>query len=245
MNRILVYPQSIAPDVIARAFPAEEPLLVHSKSECADALVHGPSIDRLIVQRDAYGPEYQSFFSSLRLHFPFLEIVLIAPLGPTPLPNGCHFIDGSEEPAKISAAIAALSRAPRLADQRHGIRFDWPLRGQLSSAGRETACKVRDFSCTGAFLETDAALQVGDGAALKVEFLNSRMTVSCEIIRVRAAGPVEPGGYGVCFLDLSGSARELSERIVRDAVVQALLHPEQETAVPALSEEDLVNPGFD
>jgi hypothetical protein len=245
MNRIVVYPQSITPEVITSAFPAHEPLLVHSKSECAEALVSEAAIDCLIVQRDAYGPEYQSFFSSIKLHFPFLEIVLIAPVGPTSPPDGCHFIDGSAGQAELSGMIAAFSKAPRMADQRHGIRFDWPLRGQLVADGKEASCKVRAFSSSGAFLETDAAFQTGSAATLTVEFLNSRMTVSCENIRRQEARTGEPAGYGVRFFDLSGQARELSERIVRDAVIQALLFPEQEISVPTLTGEDLLIPGFD
>jgi hypothetical protein len=245
MNRIVVYPQSIAPEVITSAFTAHEPLLVHSKSTCAEALVAEAGIDCLVVQRDVYGPEYQSFFSSLKLHFPFLEIVLIAPPGPTPPPEGGHFIDGSAEDADISGGIAAFLQAPRMADHRRGIRFDWPLRGQLSVGGEEVSCKVRAFSCSGAFLETDVEFQIGSVANLKVEFLNSHMTVTCENIRRHEAETGETQGYGVRFLDLSSPARELSERIVRDAVIQALLYPEQERQAPSLTSEDLLIPGFD
>jgi hypothetical protein len=245
MNRIVVYPQSIEPEVITGAFPSCEPLLVHSKSECAEALVGESAIDCLVAQRDVFGPEYLSFFSSLRLHFPFLEIVLIAPAGPTSPPEGCHFIDSSEGQADIAGRMAAFSRAPRMADKRRGIRFDWPLRGQLAVGGQESFCKVRDFSFSGAFLETDVPFEAGSAATLRVEFLNSHMTVSCENIRRQEARNGEPAGYGVRFLDLSGSARELSERIVHDALIQALLYPEQEASVPSLTEEDLLIPGFD
>jgi hypothetical protein len=245
MNRIVVFPQSIEPNVITSAFPDHEPLLVHSKSQCAEALVGEPAIDCVIVQRDVFGPEFQSFFSSLKLHFPYLEIILIAPVGPTSLPDGCYFIDGSAGHEDIAGRMAAYSRTPRMANHRSGIRFDWPLRGQLAIGGREAPCKVRDFSFSGAFLETDVVFPAGSAATLRVEFLNSQMTVSCENIRRQEAGTGELAGYGVHFLDLSRSAHELSERIVHDAVIQALLYPEQETAVPSLTEEDLLIPGFD
>jgi hypothetical protein len=255
MNRIVVFPQSIAPEVITGAFTTHEPLLVHSKSECATALVGELSVDCLVVQRDVYGPEYQSFLASLKLHFPLLEIVLVAPAGLTSPPDGCHFIDGSPGDADLTDAIAVFLEAPRMADHRRGIRFDWPLRGQLEAGGQKASCKVRAFSSSGAFLEIDAAsltaaavdraFQVGAVATLSVEFLNSSMTVSCENIRRQDAQGSEPAGYGVRFLDFSEQARELSERIVRDALIQALLYPEQEPVIPTLSGEDLLVPGFE
>jgi hypothetical protein len=255
MSRIVVFPQSIDPAAVTAAFPAHEPLLVHSKSECAAALVGAPSIDCLVVQRDVYGPEYQAFLSSLKLHFPFLEIILVAPAGPTSPPDGCHFIDGPADDAGLTAAIAACVKAPRMADHRGGIRFDWPLRGQLEAGGQKASCKVRAFSYSGAFLEIDAplqagaaidgAFQIGAAAALRVEFLNSFMTVSCECIRRQDAQGSEPAGYGVRFLDISDQARELGGRIVRDALIQALLYPEQEPVIPTLSGDDLLVPGFE
>ena len=245
MNRIVVYPQSIEPEVITSAFPTHEPLLVSSKSECAAALVTEPGIDCLLVQRDVYGPEYQLFLSTLKLHFPFLEIVLIAPVGPTSPPEGCHFIDGAADGADLADRLEEFSRVPRIVDHRRGIRFDWPLRGELSVGGQDTRCKVRAFSSSGAFLETDAAFPTGSAAALKVEFLNSHMTVRCENIRRQEADAGQPAGCGVRFLDLSAPARELSERIVRDAVIRALMYPEEERQAPELTGEDLLIPGFD
>jgi PilZ domain len=245
MNRIVVFPQSIAPEALTRAFPAHEALTVRSKSECANALVTETGIDFLVVQRDVYGPEYQLFLSSLKAHFPFLVIILIAPAGPTPPPDGCQFIDGSADDTDLAGDLEAFSRTPRTPDQRRGVRFDWPLGGRLSVGGSEASCKVRAFSSSGAFLETDAGFPAGSTASLRVEFLNSHMTVTCENIRRQEAETGEPGGYGVRFRDLSSAARELSERIVRDAVIQALLYPEQEQQVPVLTSEELLIPGFD
>jgi hypothetical protein len=257
MNRIVIFSESVSTQIITSAFPMHEPLVVHSKSECAGTLVGEAAIDCLVVQRDIYGPEYQAFLSSIHHHFPLLEIVLIAPGGPTAPPDGCRFLDGSAGDADLAGRIAAVSQAARAADHRHGIRYDWPLVGHLASGGREVSCKVRAFSSSGAFLETDAAApadtaaeadmaaQADAAAILRIEFLNSQMTVKCEIVRRQEAGATEPGGCGVRFLDLSVPALEFCERIVRDAVVQALLYPEQEKAVPAMTDEDLLIPGYD
>ena len=159
MNRIVIFSESVSREILTSAFPMHEPLVAHSKSECANILVDETSIDCLVVQRDIYGPEYQSFLSSIRHHFPLLEVVLIAPGGPTPPPDGCYFIDGSAGDADLAGRITAVSPAARAADHRHGIRYDWPLVGHLASGGREVSCKVRAFSSSGAFLEADAAAQ--------------------------------------------------------------------------------------
>jgi hypothetical protein len=245
MNRIVIFSESVSTEIITSAFPMHEPLVVHSKSECAGTLVREAAIDCLVVQRDIYGPEYQSFLSSIQHHFPLLEVVLIAPGGPTAPPDGCRFLDWSAGDADLAGRIAAVSQAARAADHRHGIRYDWPLVGHLASGGREVSCKVRAFSSSGAFLEADAAAQTDTAAILRIEFLNSQMTVKCEIVRRQEASAEEPGGCGVRFLDLSVPALEFCERIVRDAVVQALLYPEQEKAVPAMTDEDLLIPGYD
>jgi len=69
-----------------------------------------------------YGPEYQSFLSSIKRHFPLLEVLLIAPNGPTPLLDGCHFIDDSIEDKELVGKIIALTQAARARDRPHGIR---------------------------------------------------------------------------------------------------------------------------
>jgi hypothetical protein len=151
-NRVVVFTESLSEELIAGAFPQLEPLVVGSKSECANALVSGAAIDCLVVQRDVYGPEYQSFLSSIKQHFPLLEVLLIAPGGPTPPPDGCHFIDDSIQDEELVGKITALAQAARERDQRHGIRYDWPLGGHLLFGKRKTPCKVRSFSSSGAFL---------------------------------------------------------------------------------------------
>jgi hypothetical protein len=251
MNRVVVFTESVSAELIAGAFPQVESLVVGSKSECANALVGEAAIDCLVVQRDVYGPEYQSFLSSIKRHFPVLEVILIAPDGPTPPPDGCHFIGDSIQDAELVGRITALAQAARASDQRHGIRYDWPLRGHLQFDNWETPCKVRSFSSSGAFLEMGEAFQTGathETAAapiLRVEFLNSHITVKCELVRQAEADRGESAGHGVRFLDFPSQAHEFCERIVCDAVLQALLHPEEEQSVPTLTDEDLTIPGFD
>ena len=46
MNRLVVFTESVSAELIAGAFPQLEPLVVGSKSECANALVPRPSSSR-------------------------------------------------------------------------------------------------------------------------------------------------------------------------------------------------------
>ncbi len=250
MKNIVIFAESVSAELIAGAFPQLEPLIVNSKSECAAALVSGAAIDCLVVQRDAYGQEYQSFLASIKKHFSLLEVLLITPKAPTSLPEGCHFVDGSTT-KRLLSEITAFSRAIYMSDHRQGIRFDWPLGGLFSWGSREIPCKVRSLSSSGAFLEMAETLpaattpEAATEGVLKVEFLNSRMSVKCEIARRQDAGHGAPAGCGVRFVELSSRAQEFCERIICDAVVQALLSPEEEKRIPTLFEEDLLIPGFD
>jgi hypothetical protein len=251
MNHVVVFTESVSAELISGAFRQHKPLIVGSKSECANALVGGAVIDCVVIQRDAYDPEYQSFLSSIKQHFPLLEVLLIAPDGPIPVPDGCHFIDDSIQDEELVGRITALAQAARARDQRHDIRYDWPLGGHLQYGNRETPCKIRSFSSSGAFLEMseafriDATRETAEATILKVEFLNSQITVKCEIVRRQKAHRGEPAGYGVRFLEFSSRAHEFCERIVCDAVLQALLHPEEEKRIPTLDEADLIIPGYD
>jgi len=70
--------------------------------------------------------------------------------------------------------------------------------------------------------------------------------MKCEVGHRQETGWGQPMGYGVRFLELSSRTHEFCQRIVCDAVLQALLYPEEEKRIPTLDQGDpLIIPGYD
>ena len=88
-------------------------------------------------------------------------------------------------------------------------------------------------------------LPVGRGGILRISFQNSRLVTRCEVLDPRQASSKLPSGFAVRFSTLSDDSAKLIDRIVQDALLQTLLQPENEPAIPTLGEEDLSISGFE
>ena len=75
-------------------------------------------------------------------------------------------------------------------------------------------------------------------------FQNFSLQTGYEVLDTRRASSNLPDGFGVRFTDLSDEARSRLERIVRDALVRALLEPESEPQLPSLGDDELLPVGF-
>jgi hypothetical protein len=77
-----------------------------------------------------------------------------------------------------------------------------------------------------------------------VRFQNFSLETACQVLDTRRASSRLPDGFGVRFLDLGAEAQARLDRIVRDALVQAILEPESEPELPSLDAEELLPGGF-
>jgi hypothetical protein len=203
-------------------------LETRSPAELARRLVGEPDILCLVLQSGLQLPE--GFLESLQASFPVLPVFLV-PDGPS-----------AGELADLAARIASLRRQER----RQNPRFDWPLRGSLSLPGAEPETyDLRALSASGAFLQCPGpCLPAGSRGRLRVQFRNFSLETGCEVLDTRRASSNLPDGFGVRFTGLSEDAQAHLDRIVRDALVRALLEPESEPELPSLGDGELLPGGF-
>jgi hypothetical protein len=104
---------------------------------------------------------------------------------------------------------------------------------------------LRALSSSGAFLHCEGPCPPsGSRGRLRVRFQNFSMETACEVLDTRRASSRLPDGFGVRFTDLGAEGQSLLDRIVRDALIQAILEPESAPALPSLGEEELLPGGF-
>jgi len=199
-----------------------------SLPELTRLLVSEPDVLCLVLQPGKHAPE--GFLDSLKACYPVLPVFLV-PEEPT-----------AGELTELSARISSLQRRER----REKPRFDWPLQGSLSLPGAEPEpYDLRALSSSGAFLQCEGPCPpAGSRGRLRVRFQNFSLETTCQVLDTRRASSRLPVGFGVRFTDLGAEAQAILDRIVRDALVQAILEPESEPALPSLGEEELLPGGF-
>ena len=104
---------------------------------------------------------------------------------------------------------------------------------------------VKEGLCfEGAFLESDGCpLPPGMVAEISIYFQNVRMTAQCEIMEPRNASSNLPFGFPVRFRSLSQESKTTINTIVKDALFQILIEPQDEPEIPTL-DEDLLTTDF-
>ena len=192
----------------------------------------------VIVQVQRLDDETRRFLAALKTHFPLLETVAVASEPLAGLPPGILRVDPND-----SAGAGALFRRRCEAtekERREKLRFDWPLQGELSVDGVEwTRLGVRSLSASGAFLHYEGSPErFGSVADLRIEFEDTTLRTRCQILGSRLSSSNLPTGFSVRFTDLSESAARAIDSIVKNALMEALLHPEAEPRFPSLDEED-------
>ena len=228
MDAVLLYAGGPETRNTLAALDAYRVLEAGTPAELTRLLAGEPDILCLVIQE---GPELPAgFLESLKASFPVLSVYLL-PARPS-----------AGELGDLAARIAPLHRLER----RGKPRFDWPLRGYLSLTGaQEEAYDLRALSASGAFLQCPGPCpQAGSRGRLRVLFQNFSLQTGYEVLDTRRASSNLPDGFGVRFTDLSDEARSRLERIVRDALVRALLEPESEPQLPSLGDDELLPVGF-
>jgi hypothetical protein len=199
-----------------------------SLAELARLLVGEPSVLCLVLQPGKHAPE--DFLESLKACYPVLPVFLV------------HQEPTAGELADLAARIGSLERRER----REKPRFDWPLQGSLSLPGaQDKPYGLRALSSGGAFLHCEGPCpQAGSRGRLRVRFGNFSLETACEVLDTRTASSRLPDGFAVRFTDLGADAQALLDRLVRDALVRAILEPENEPELPSLGAEELLPGGF-
>ena len=199
-----------------------------SLAELARQLVGEQSVLCLVLQPGKHAPE--EFLESLQACYPVLPVFLV------------HEEATAGELTDLAARIGSLERRER----REKPRFDWPLQGSLSLPGAEPMpYDLRALSSSGAFLRCEGPCPpAGSRGRLRVRFRNFGLETACEVLDSRRASSRLPDGFAVRLTELGAEAQALLDRIVRDALVQAILEPESEPALPTLGAEELLPGGF-
>jgi hypothetical protein len=213
---------------LAAALSGHQLRTAGSLAELTRLLVGEPGVLCLVLQPGKHAPE--EYLESLKASYPVLPVFLV------------HEEPTDGELADLSSRITSLQRRER----REKPRFDWPLQGSLSLPGSEPApYDLRALSSSGAFLQCGGPCPpAGIRGRLRVRFQNFSLETACEVLDTRRASSRLPDGFGVRFLDLGAEAQARLDRIVRDALVQAILEPDSEPELPSLDAEELLPGGF-
>ena len=228
MDEVLVFSPGRGAHDLQAALAAHRLHTAGSLAELTRLLVGEPGVLCLVLQPGKHAPE--DYLESLKASFPVLPVFLV------------HEEPTAGELAELSQRIASLE----LRERREKPRFDWPLQGSLSLAGSEPEpFDLRALSSSGAFLQCGGPCPpAGSRGRLSVRFRNFSLETACEVLDTRMASSRLPDGFGVRFTELGAEAQARLDRIVRDALVQAILEPDCEPELPSLGEEELLPGGF-
>jgi hypothetical protein len=227
METVLLYAKGPSMRNIVAELEDFNVLELEGPAELARRLVVEPGVLCLVLQ----SPELpEDFEESLQAFFPTLPVFLL-PDQPT-----------AGELQELAARLGSL----RPHERRERPRFDWPLRGTLSLPGTMAASHdLRNLSSSGAFLHCAGPCPpAGSRGRLRVLFPNFSLETDCEVLDERRSSSRHPDGFAVRFTNLSEKARARLDRMVRDALVRALLEPRSGTAPPMLGEGEPLPAGF-
>jgi len=80
--------------------------------------------------------------------------------------------------------------------------------------GKLVTWKVRDLSATGAFIETQGPLSLGDVLELEISLQNRTIRATAVVVRIQEPNWMYPGGVGVEFQGLDDDARHSLDSVV-------------------------------
>ncbi len=249
MDKIIVYSESLEIHKIVSALPEQDIVPAASTVELARAIVEQSHVIALIIEKEAVDDPFHRLLASITKSFPILQVCLITEPGAEParvarvIPKEIA-TEGSD---RFAEELKAFVSSIDLTDRRDHPRFDWPLIGTVSFDDKTWQnYNLWALSAEGAFLEYSGSTPpVGSRGILRISFQNSRMVTHCEVLDPRQASSKLPAGFAVRFTLLSEDSKKLIDRIIQDALLQTLLQPESEPAIPMLGEDDLSISGFE
>ncbi len=241
MEKVVVYTQTLDPKVVAGALANLDIRLVAGRSELAETLVRETDVLCVVIQMPAVDQEFEGFLASLKRSMPRLNVGVVCDKCSDAVPEVFTCIKRAPDAKTLVEDLQNFAFSAAITNRRRVHRYDWPLEGYLSLDGNHwEPHKVRSLSSHGAFLESDAfAPAPGQRGKLRIVFQDFKMLTACEVLDGRLASSNLPAGFGVRFMDFSPSACAVIDRIVADALVRSLLHPDEEPGTPSLGGETL------
>jgi hypothetical protein len=205
---------------------------VGSLSDFANAIIDEPA-PCVVLELPPSGNREKNFLRSLVRTFPLVEGAVISRQGKEDVEAGPLEVFEPEE--LDTERFQACLRERAQENRRKYHRFEWPLHGELTHNGSTQEYRVRSISAGGAYLESmRAGPDAKTSAFITVRFQNFVMTTECTVVGPRMASSNLPPGFAVQFEALSETARGTIDSIVKDALLDSLLNPEQEPETPSL-----------
>lgn len=247
MGKIIVYCQTLDPAVLASALGGYELIPIAGMTELVEAVVREPDLRGVLFQQEELSAEDRALLASLKKSFPILALAVVSGEAAAGLPEGAAAIKAGQETDSLAEAVSGFAASIRLSNRREHQRFDWPLQGALSTDEKQwRSYPIRSLSAGGAFLVCAADYPPPDTeAGLRILFQEFQIRTRCRILDPRQASSNLPAGFGVRFTELSDQGRRLIDRIVHDALVEALLAPDSVPGPPSLDEDELVPGDFE
>lgn len=229
--------------VLAYVTPKSATALTSAESEGALRRVGSlPELARAVVEEYAPcviievppdGERELAFAKSLARTFDLLEGAVVTDRDDPELRELQLQLFSPEELHRDDFQETLLSRIRE--NRRKFHRFDWPLQGTLQVDGTATEYQVRSIGAGGAHLESvSPGPPPNTEATITIRFRNFALTTACKVLDSRMPSSKLPPGFAVRFEELSQKAQETIDSIVRDALMDALLNPEDEPEVPSL-----------
>jgi hypothetical protein len=249
MDKIIVYSESLEIQKITSTLPKQEIVPAASTAELARAIVEQSHVIALIIQKEVVDDSFHRLLASIKKSFPILQVCLITDsvAEPAPATRVIPVKIATETSDRFAEELKTFVSSIGLTDRRDHPRFDWPLKGVVSFDEKTwQSSNLWALSADGAFLEHSGSTPpVGSRGIIRISFQNSRLVTRCVVLDPRQASSKLPAGFAVRFSTLSEDSMKLIDRIVQDALLQTLLQPASEPAIPTLGEEDLSIPGFE
>ncbi len=243
MEKVIVYTQTLDPKIVAAALANLDIQTVAGRAELAEALVRESDILCVVMQVAVIDQEFEGFLASLKRSMPRLDVAVICDKCREAIPEIFTHINAGLGTKTLVEDLQNFAFSAAITNRRRTHRYDWPLEGYLSLDGssRWETHRVRSLSSNGAFLESDAVPpEPGKRGQLRIVFQDFKMLTACEVLDSRRASSRLPAGFGVRFVDFSPAGCAVIDRIVGDALVRSLLHPDEQPGTPALGAESLV-----
>jgi len=235
MNRIVCFTRSEPFRALARSLAGFSVSVLETTAELAKRIVEETDLLCLVVHLPSREPYWDRFFSSLKLSFPLLNVLIVRPDqegGELPYPS----LLGSPEDPALSGKVAAFLQSLQTKEKRRHQRFDWPLMGSWVRKGEsERSFRVRSISSSGAFLESESFFPAaGTTATLRIQFLDFQLLTGCQALEKRAPAGALPAGFGVRFTDLSDASRKVVDSIIEDELIMSLTEPNKPLKPPSI-----------
>ena len=249
MERVVVYTDTLEIEKITSALPEKDIVPAASTTELARAIVEQSDVIALIIEKERVDDPFHRLLASIKKSFPILQVCLITNPGAEPLPAARVIPKeiATEASDRFTEELKTFMSSVGLTERRDHPRFDWPLKGAVSFDDKTwQSYNLWALSADGAFLEHSGSVPpVGSRGILRISFQNSLLATRCEVLDPRQASSKLPAGFAVRYTLLSEDSMKLIDRIIQDALLQTLLQPESEPAIPTLGEEDLSISGFE